>query len=562
MKKLFILLGAAGLLFTGCDPNEELYEEINKQQLNEGPTADIAFTLTDADYALAIPNDKEDAIQKNKRFGSLEEVKEYVPNILTANYPRLGGKSSALVTYEMYRGFAPEISAYTGAEAYALADADYATGSAEAAKAGFFNNDVVAADYLPAVLANQYDAPEDGEVVAVSYKYANKAYADIEGVVLFNEGFETPEEFEAYEKQSVVGDETWTWSDQGGQTYAKMTGYAGARYANEDWLILSPIDLSGHSKAILKISQAINYPGATVIGEDYAVKISTDYVDDVTTATWEDLALSQWPEGNSWSFVDSEASLAAYEGETVHIAFFYRSTNTDAGTWEINSAAVEVGETVKTDQINLFYSYDAAADEWSAIAEDEVYALASVDYDAMGAPGKYDNFSSSVSADNYLPAFLEQKFPYAQEEDQQIVTYKYYSSSAKETQTRGDLYTFLNGNWEKYQSTVTESLQFGFEKGSWVPDNTVKYTLTAEDFTLIGTTFEKPAGDIDKYNNINMGKYTEEEVISYLNAVLKNKFPNAAAGQKYLVSFATYNPAGIGERHLILNAEGNYVVVE
>ena len=76
--------------------------------------------------------------------------------------------------------------------------------------------------------------------------------------------------------------------------------------------------------------------------------------------------------------------------------------------------------------------------------------------EGSGQPGRFDNFSSSVSPNNYLPAFLAINFPYGQEEEELIVTYAYYSSSSG-AQVRGNLYTFTDGAWMAHQSTISTS---------------------------------------------------------------------------------------------------------
>ncbi|WAC00829.1 hypothetical protein N7U66_11155 [Lacinutrix neustonica] len=85
-----------------------------------------------------------------------------------------------------------------------------------------------------------------------------------------------------------------------------------------------------------------------------------------------------------------------------------------------------------------------------------------------GEPGQYNNFSSSVSPNNYLPTFLELNFPYGQEGQELVVIYDYYSSNSG-PQRRGNLYTFVDGMWNAYESTIETSLQFGFDNGIWVP---------------------------------------------------------------------------------------------
>ena len=70
--------------------------------------------------------------------------------------------------------------------------------------------------------------------------------------------------------------------------------------------------------------------------------VSTNYTGDVSKATWTALEVSPWPEGTSWTFGSSSASLKAYAGKKgVHIAFKYVSTADAAPTWEIKNVVIK-----------------------------------------------------------------------------------------------------------------------------------------------------------------------------------------------------------------------------
>jgi hypothetical protein len=140
--------------------------------------------------------------------------------------------------------------------------------------------------------------------------------------------------------QSVAGTNEWYWDDYG---YAKVSGYNNG--PNEDWLVTPMLDLSGNYQTVtLMFEEAINYAGT--IDEQQEVYISTDYVDDATTATWTKLTVTNRPVGDSWTFVDVDPiSLNDYIGESsVYIGFKYTSTDTEAATWEVDNVTVEVTE--------------------------------------------------------------------------------------------------------------------------------------------------------------------------------------------------------------------------
>ncbi|WKK77277.2 hypothetical protein QYS49_08885 [Marivirga salinae] len=217
-----------------------------------------------------------------------------------------------------------------------------------------------------------------------------------------------------------------------------------------------------------------------------------------------------------------------------------------------------------------YYAFDGT--EWSEENNSDYYYLSSADYNAMGAPGQYDNFSSSVLPADYLPELLNQKYPYALEEDQKILIYKYFSSG--EVQIRGDLYTFTSGNWEVYGSVIKEQLQFAKEEGVWVPDNTIAYTLTGEDYQQIGNIAIEN-GDVARGENLqSFGNFyqnfpggdthwTDEQIVAVLDQFLKIKYPDLGPGQKFTITYVAYTGSAVElQMNLIQNEEGNYVINE
>lgn len=140
--------------------------------------------------------------------------------------------------------------------------------------------------------------------------------------------------FTAY---SISGDQVWEWKNYDNGC-AVMTGHVNPNsFANEDWLISPAIDLTGKSSVVMNIREAVNY--ITDNGYDeLQVLVSTDYdgTSAPSTASWTELTGFNRPVGSDWNFVDSgDISMSAYDGETIHIAFMYKSTTADASTWEV-----------------------------------------------------------------------------------------------------------------------------------------------------------------------------------------------------------------------------------
>jgi hypothetical protein len=145
---------------------------------------------------------------------------------------------------------------------------------------------------------------------------------------------------------SVTGDQTWRWDEYG---YAKVSGYAGSNYENEDWLITPELDFSTvESTVVLNFREAINY--AVSIADEQKVMISTDYdgTSAPSTATWTELNITNRPAGDSWTFVSvDQVDLTDYVGETsVHIAFKYTSTTEGGATWEVDEISVSEDDAI------------------------------------------------------------------------------------------------------------------------------------------------------------------------------------------------------------------------
>lgn len=82
--------------------------------------------------------------------------------------------------------------------------------------------------------------------------------------------------------------------------------------------------MSGATTPSLSFDAAINFLNGNNRADFIEAKISADYVDNVTTATWATLNAT-WSEGKNWTFVNSGAiDLKDYVGKKVRLAFAYK----------------------------------------------------------------------------------------------------------------------------------------------------------------------------------------------------------------------------------------------
>jgi hypothetical protein len=147
-------------------------------------------------------------------------------------------------------------------------------------------------------------------------------------------------EFGSYMTYDILGPQSWEIDYQ----TAKMTGYVSGSYnANEDWLISSPVAITGVDDAKMTIVYIGRY--FSNINDEVTIWASTNYTwgNDPTTATWTQVPTSL-TEGSNWNdFLTAEVSLTQFVGQTVTFAVRYTSTDSKAGTMEIQSICIEEG---------------------------------------------------------------------------------------------------------------------------------------------------------------------------------------------------------------------------
>ena len=153
-------------------------------------------------------------------------------------------------------------------------------------------------------------------------------------------------EFGTYMTYDVLGPQSWEIDFQ----TAKMTGHIGGNpgenYANEDWLISSPVAITGVDDAKMTMSYIGRY--FNNINEEVTVWASTNYTwgSDPSMASWTQVPASL-VEGSNWNdFITVELSLTEYVGQTITVAVKYTSTDSKAGTMEIQSITIEEGSGV------------------------------------------------------------------------------------------------------------------------------------------------------------------------------------------------------------------------
>lgn len=147
--------------------------------------------------------------------------------------------------------------------------------------------------------------------------------------------FETGMDNFAIKDITLPSELSFIWKHDATNKYMKASAFKKPNnYAAESRLASPAFSLKGKTTATLSFKHAAKFFNNAA--NEFKVQVSTD------GTTWHDLAVSAYPTGADWNFVDATCDLSAYAGNaTVYIGFLYTSTATKAGTWEIKNVEVK-----------------------------------------------------------------------------------------------------------------------------------------------------------------------------------------------------------------------------
>ena len=588
MKKLIYLLPVLALFFTACDPMDEIYADIDAQE--SVIIGDAQYTLTGDDY---------DALGLNYgSFSSENDAKSDIPALLTNMYPVWGKGSSVLVDYQLYIGNAFSVKDYS------LNKDDYTFSGSDLLG---FQSDATPSGVLSDILTNNVNNPNEGDyVVAKYYQFTGDAYSVTPSVSL-EENFDYGTT--AGDLTTISAGAWASHSGASNQLMYGTTSLTMANYPSIDVAGSIMLDASGSEDVSTFISAPVTsgtmYASTlinlSVVGDGtysfhfaddsygYSARVgaktdgnggvlfgigatsstltygttsfalNTTYllvssynidngISNLYILTSAEASEPNSPEatssGDSGKTIERIALRQGYGGPTATLDGIRV-----ANTWSALMSNDQLDDVVIGDKVAEEMGYTYADGAW-VTAPERFYLISDADFDSMGEesgqPGRYNNFGSSTPPDDYLPTFLGIKFPYALEGVELDVAYDYYSSSSG-AQVRGNLYTKTNGVWTAYQSTISTTLQFGHDGATWVPDNTIKYTLIAGDYVYMA---DQLTGNPD-YDNVslpNLASYsdfdynwTESQIIEALGILADHLSPNAEEGQKYTFTYLLYD---------------------
>ena len=272
---------------------------------------------------------------------------------------------------------------------------------------------------------------------------------------------------------------TYVWKHDATNKYYKASSFVGGKnQASESWFVSDEIDLANANNPVMSFNAAMNFLGKDKFDDHLVLKVSTNYTDNVTTATWTDLAFDNTGLGTSWTFkLISNIDLSAFKGQKIHIAFQYKGTATCAPTAELKNLKIKEAKywdvclfketpenEVSTASLSRasraagdanttgLYVYDGTAKAWKAYSVKdnaaEVVVLQPEDYAQVGA-----EFIAKPIL--YLPTILQNKLPFANAGQKAVVIY----NKAKETPAAVE-YTYSKDGWAASKEYKTQTSVF------------------------------------------------------------------------------------------------------
>jgi hypothetical protein len=533
MKKIIYCLAFLGAILTGCNPNEDIYNDLDSA---ERPGFDYiqaveAYTFTSEDYAIY-----ETELSEEEYFGSQDQADQIIPDFLADKYPVWGEGSLVNVGYNLFDkteletmstmetlSNLNEVDGYLGDNyetavngtfveltynadilSYALSDGDFETiGDAlsskypePAASAARFSNfdrrsgrdgywsDSMILEGFNELLADEYSI---GQVVAVTF-------AIYDGGTNFSESFTV---------------------QYNGYGFTKLDVEAGGTTAIE-------YALSGDDYDTIATALAASYPGpAENLGNFGSFDVrssSANYWSEAMILEGLNIILPTATEGDVYA-VSYEIYNGSRGTETMTLLY-------TAGAYIANATLVEVTAVVAKND-----------GDWEF-----PYVFTKADFDSFGF--RFPNFGSSSLY--ILDIFLEGLFPYAKEGDVAMVQYDYYSGSGS---TEYGHSIFDGDKWNLTPDVIETSFQYGYENGAWVPDNTINYTLLGADVDLISNAFidiyPGPADNVGFFGSFDRrdassNYWSDDMLLEAANVLLGARDPGAQEGQKYVLNFVVY----------------------
>jgi hypothetical protein len=230
-------------------------------------------------------------------------------------------------------------------------------------------------EVVSAAYTIKQDVPGPGEYETVAVPYT----------VDFTQG---QDKFVVEDVANDLGVEIWTQGSSYGMTatsYVQLEGEEKkSNHDGESWLVSPIIDLSENTAASLAVTDQVN-------------KFFGDYTQELgifvreENGNWNKLDVTYSKPSNTWGgWEDRVIDLTSYVGKKIQIGFYYKGTETSAGTYELKSFSVTAEEPVIKKDAELSYSVSTFT---ATIGED-------VEFPILNNPNELEGITYSSSHDD------------------------------------------------------------------------------------------------------------------------------------------------------------------
>lgn len=571
-NSIYFLMMFLGLALTGCEPMEDIHDELDARLDNRAIEGMAEYTLTDDDY--------DDLDLQFGNFSSLEEAGNLIPQLLADKFPVWGQGSLAQVTFDLYAPINPEEYTLVAADYEAMGlDVNYFTSSSQITsflRAKFPQasaNDYVDLTYRTIAVEMEYDVTNnDFDLIG---EELGDVYPEPAASAAQYNNFDRREGRDAYWSNEMILEAinvvlSDNFPDVEGQTYevsyriydgSPGTETMDVKFDGSKYIRIggTAYEFNNDDYDLVGTELGDDYPGPAGNAAQYNsfdVRSSSDnyWSDDMLLEAINVVLMDRFP-----AATEGAQYVVTYKAYSGSVNSVIKSVILRDGEYVIDDTA-----TVSTIMESAVFAYGDG--RWMMPLElpENIYK------DQFGQ--RFNNFSSESDAGFYIGRYLEPLFPYAQEGDFISVEYQYYNGKATVDRYASFVYDEESREWEFIPSVIQQTLQFGHEGSGWVVDNTIVYTLSAADYAFIGDEladeYSGPAASAKRYSNFdrrpgNANQWTDAMLLEAFNILLNEKVaPGAAEGQKYLMTFDIYNGTNTIEQMHLIKEDGVWVPVQ
>ena len=519
MKKLIYLFVSLCIVFTSCDPLEDIDNALEEATKRDDIVGDVTYTMIPDDYTEDIDDGGFFGFS-NEYFKSIDDVESKMPAFISDKFPALGvkynadgsidTKSLAVITYNLKDSI--EIEIYTATEA------DYDEIGLTSLNTKEDYNKMLAAKFPGSAAGTIVELTYKTDPEITDYTLTDDDYDSVGNGRFDNFNTNETEEDRRLKIQTIL-----------------LNNFPDSEIGDKYKVFYEWFNGSGTENLDMEVVLTDNAPDPNSI---------TDY-----TLTEDDFALVGNGQFNNFDIrpgraeetiearrVKIETILlnnfpAAVDGDLYNVTYAVWVPGDEVRTMLLikNGAGYDIYSAL-TYEFYTFTLEDATSrfafnDEWDA-----PQTFTAEDYTAMGQ--RFPNFSDRETAEYNTAIYLKTLYPYATPEMFLPVELDIFRQGKVNIN-----FIFDGSNWNAVQEIFETTAQFSHNGTTWKFDNTIKYTLTAADYELVGN---------GRFGNFDVRDGRDEETIearlAKINTILTNNFPGAKQLQKYSVSYNVWKP--------------------